>query len=192
MGNRELLLDAAKRCLYDKGYTRTTARDVATAAGVSLAAIGYHYGTKEALLDAALRQALEEWGDDLIRVLSDEHDETAVPADRFAAAWDKVIASFTRTAPLWAVQFEIIASIDRAPEMRSAFAEANSHARLALVELFKLTVPAERQEAAGTLLQAVLGGLAAQWLVDPDSAPTGEELVEALRSISESLTTPAA
>jgi AcrR family transcriptional regulator len=42
VGNREQLLEAAKRCLYEKGYSRTTARDIATAANVSLAAIGYH------------------------------------------------------------------------------------------------------------------------------------------------------
>ncbi|MGH4006514.1 MAG: TetR family transcriptional regulator, partial [Pseudonocardiaceae bacterium] len=44
MGNREDLLAGAKRCLYEKGYGRTTARDIAAAAGgVSLAAIGYHF-----------------------------------------------------------------------------------------------------------------------------------------------------
>ncbi|MET1071471.1 MAG: TetR family transcriptional regulator, partial [Umezawaea sp.] len=34
MGNREDLLVGAKRCLLDKGYARTTARDIATEAGV--------------------------------------------------------------------------------------------------------------------------------------------------------------
>ena len=57
MGNREALLEAAKRCLYTKGYMRTTARDVAATAGVSLAAIGYHYRSLEALLDLALIEA---------------------------------------------------------------------------------------------------------------------------------------
>jgi hypothetical protein len=39
MGNRDALLSAAKKCLLEKGYNRTTARDIASAAGVSLAAI---------------------------------------------------------------------------------------------------------------------------------------------------------
>ena len=58
MGNREQLLDGALACLYDKGYARTTARDIASAAGVSLAAIGYHFGTTEVLLNAALLRAM--------------------------------------------------------------------------------------------------------------------------------------
>ncbi|GAA5003457.1 hypothetical protein GCM10025734_40840 [Kitasatospora paranensis] len=67
MGNREDLLAGAKRCLYEKGYGRTTARDIASAAGVSLAAIGYHYGSKEALLTQATIQALGEWGTRSVR-----------------------------------------------------------------------------------------------------------------------------
>ena len=57
-GNREALLDAAKRCLFEKGYANTTARDIATSAGTSLAAIGYHYGSTEALLNAAMIEAM--------------------------------------------------------------------------------------------------------------------------------------
>ena len=34
MGNREDLLAGAKKCLYEKGYARTTARDIASAADV--------------------------------------------------------------------------------------------------------------------------------------------------------------
>ncbi|MGH3648185.1 MAG: TetR/AcrR family transcriptional regulator, partial [Micromonosporaceae bacterium] len=51
MGNREALLEGAKRCFHEKGYARTTARDIAQASGVSLAAIGYHFGSKEALMN---------------------------------------------------------------------------------------------------------------------------------------------
>ena len=43
MGNREALLLGAKCCLLEKGLARTTARDIGGAAGVSLAAIGYHF-----------------------------------------------------------------------------------------------------------------------------------------------------
>ncbi|MGC2657956.1 MAG: helix-turn-helix domain-containing protein, partial [Bryobacteraceae bacterium] len=61
MGNRDALLLAAKSCLLEKGYLRTTARDIASSAGVSLAAIGYHFSSKEALLTEALLLAFEDW-----------------------------------------------------------------------------------------------------------------------------------
>ena len=41
MGHREDLLEGAKRCLYEKGYARTTARDIVAASGTNLASIGY-------------------------------------------------------------------------------------------------------------------------------------------------------
>ncbi|WP_336216626.1 TetR/AcrR family transcriptional regulator [Nonomuraea sp. LPB2021202275-12-8] len=170
MGNREDLLDGAKRCLYVKGYSRTTARDIATAAGVSLAAIGYHYGTKEALLNEALVEAMREWGDDLGRVLAEPGD--------FETTWGKVIDSFARSRPLWAIQFELVAHMERTPELRESFVDAGRQARLGLAELF-----GSDSERVGAVVQTVLGGLAAQWLVDPDGAPTPAELLYGLRTL---------
>ena len=53
MGHREDLLEGAKRCLLEKGFVRTTARDIVTESGTNLASIGYHYGSKDALLAQA-------------------------------------------------------------------------------------------------------------------------------------------
>lgn len=177
MGNREDLLAGALRCLYEKGYARTTARDITSAAGVSLAAIGYHYGTKDALLNAALYQALEEWSDDLGKALAARPDAT--PAERFEETWTQVIKSFAANHRLWAVQFELLAFLDTKPDLKAAFAEANHQARQGLAELFG--VPGE---AAGAVFQALIGGLAAQWLVDPNSPPSGQELRKAIQAIA--------
>ncbi|MFI5952614.1 TetR/AcrR family transcriptional regulator [Cryptosporangium sp. NPDC051539] len=181
MGNREDLLGAAKRCLEDKGYARTTARDVATAAGVSLAAIGYHYGSKEALLQAALRQALEEWGDDLSRRLASApvHDD---PAKRFAALWNRVVESFAANPSLWRVQFEVLAQ----PDLRALFGEAHREARLGLTEMFG-GAPEGEEARVGALYQALLSGLAAIWLADPAGTPDGDDLLAAIRAVASTL-----
>ncbi|MGW3364582.1 TetR/AcrR family transcriptional regulator [Streptosporangium canum] len=188
MGNREDLLAGAKRCLYAKGYARTTARDIAAASGVSLSAIGYHYGTKEALLNAALYQAMEEWGDDLSSILSAEAGPDATPADRFEAAWEGVIASFAANRPLWAIQFEIVAHSEQLPELRRTFSEANRQARLGLVELFGslgLAEDGQRDLLLGSFYQVLLSGVAAQWLLDPEGAPSGHDLLDAVRTVAE-------
>ena len=194
MGNREDLLAGAKRCLYEKGYARTTARDIAGAAGVSLAAIGYHYGTKEALLNTALLQALEEWGEELGRMLAVVEEPDLSPAERFETAWAQVLRSFAANHKLWSVQFEVLGRLDADPQLRETFAAANRGARLALADLFgDLGVPGaaqpseERALAVGTFYQAMLGGVATQWLVDPPTALTGAQLVQALRTLGPSL-----
>lgn len=191
MGNREDLLDAATRCLYDKGYGRTTARDIATGAGVSLAAIGYHYGSKEALLNAALRRALEAWGDDLAAEIAAARVE-GTPAERFAAAWSGVLGSFAANRALWSVQFELLGLIDRDPGLKELFTEASQEARLALVDLFGdggVGDDPPLRLALGALYQAMLAGTAAQWLADPDSPAPAADMVAALRAIGTSLTT---
>ncbi|MFF5171789.1 TetR family transcriptional regulator [Micromonospora sp. NPDC000089] len=183
MGNREDLLAGARRCLVEKGYAGTTARDVAAAAGTSLAAIGYHFRTTRALLDEALAEAMKEWGEELERTLDLDGDLTG--AERFEAAWSRIIDSFDRLRPLWAVQFELIGSMDRSPELRTAFAAANHQAWLGLAAIFHGLDPETDQARAlrlGAFYQALLGGLAAQSLVDPAAVPSAPELTAALRA----------
>lgn len=188
MGNREDLVAGARDCLYDKGYARTTARDIAAAAGVSLAAIGYHFGTKDALLNVALREAIEQWGEDLGRVLAGGAEPGTDPADRFARTWTRVVESFADSARLWAVQFELLAQLERVPELRAAFADSSRAARLALADLFGTPTPDEAAALqVGAFYQALLAGLAAQWLADPTDLPTGADLLTAVRHIARPL-----
>ena len=187
MGNREDLLAGAKRCLMEKGYSATTARDVAGAAGTSLAAIGYHFRTTRALLNEALVEAMAEWGEELQRALAEDAGPEATPEQRFEAAWERIIESFARLRPLWAVQFELIAQLDRAPELREAFAGVTRQARLGLAQVFHRLDPGLDESTAltlGAFHQALIGGVAAQWLVDPAAAPSARELTRALRVLA--------
>ena len=61
VSHRDRLLKGALECLKANGYARTTARDIAAAADANLASIGYHFGSKEALLNEALLRASEQW-----------------------------------------------------------------------------------------------------------------------------------
>lgn len=187
MGNRDALLDGATRCLYDKGYARTTARDIATTAGVSLAAIGYHFGSKEALLDAALERAIEEWGDDLARSLAARGPVDA-GAEAFQRAWTAVLDSLAESRPLWAIQFELIAHIERTPDLRRRFADATRRARLELAAIFGTATDDEASAVrVGTLYQALLVGVVGLWLVDPDDAPSAPDLLDAFRTVAAGL-----
>jgi AcrR family transcriptional regulator len=186
MGNREDLLAAAKRLLSEKGYARTTARDIAAASGVSLAAIGYHFGSKDALLNAARIEVIGEWWDELARTLTADLDPDADPMERFEAIWTRVIESFASQRMLWLASFEMLAQVDQAPEVRTVVADAQERARLGLAALFHRLDPAvDRQTAwaVGSLYLALLPGVMAQWLIDPDHAPSGRDLAEALRTI---------
>jgi AcrR family transcriptional regulator len=182
MGNREDLLAGARKVILERGVAKATARDIAAAAGVSLAAIGYHYGTKEQLLNAALYQALAEWGDDVGKAMAAATRPDATPAERFEETWTQVLRSFAANQRLWAVQFELLGFLDQNPELQAAFAEANHQAREGLAELFG--VPGA---TAGAVFQALIAGLATQWLVDPDSVLSGRDLRTAIQAIAASV-----
>lgn len=186
MGNREDLVAGAKRCLYEKGYTRTTARDIAAASGVSLAAIGYHFGSKEALLNAALLEAATEWGDELERALASVPASGGDPVERFEAIWTQVVELFATHRAMWAANFEIFAQLDHVPEMRQFFAEALQKARFGLAALFHNIDPSvdeDRARVVGSFYNALLNGVMGQWLIDPEHAPSGRDLADALRAI---------
>jgi AcrR family transcriptional regulator len=187
MGNREDLLAGAEECLYEKGYARTTARDIATRSGVSLAGIGYHFGTKEELLKQALRQALEKWGDAVETILTSDFP-TDDPVGRFTAVWSKVIESFPESARLWAIQFELLAVLEREPDLRLTYAADTRDVRIALATMFgSATADEEQTVRVGALYQALLVGLAAQYLGDPDSVPSGPDLLDAVRLVARDL-----
>jgi AcrR family transcriptional regulator len=55
---RERILDAAERLFMENGYEATSMRTITGAAEVNLAAVNYHFGSKEALLREVFRRRL--------------------------------------------------------------------------------------------------------------------------------------
>src|ERR1035437_9993624 len=51
---KEKILDTAERLIGEQGYAATSLRQVIAKAGVNLAAVHYHFGSKEDLLDAVV------------------------------------------------------------------------------------------------------------------------------------------
>lgn len=59
-GTRARVLLATIECLERYGIPGATVRRITEAAGVNIAAINYHFGSKDALLEAALSQTLRQ------------------------------------------------------------------------------------------------------------------------------------
>jgi AcrR family transcriptional regulator len=191
MGNREALLTAAKQCLLEKGYNRTTARDIASAAEVSLAAIGYHFSSKDALLTEALLLAFGEWDRDLQHALRTGVSAAVTPKERFEATWAKVIATFETHRPLWIANFEIFTQMVSQPTTREFLAGNLPTARTGLAAMFlnqeESSISEHTSKTIGTFLHVLLSGLIVQWLIDPGSALSAKDLTEALRSTAKGL-----
>jgi AcrR family transcriptional regulator len=195
VGNREALLAGARKCLAEKGYARTTARDIAAAAGVSLAAIGYHFGTTEALLNEAVFQAIGEWGDHLGRILAEQARQDSGGLAQFEALWTRVIESFPDHRGALAASYEIMVRAEKSPEVRQRLAAVLAEGRNGLAQLFggvDVVDDPERARRVGALYYTILSGLLTQWLVDPDTTPSGRDLAAALDDVLGTVKRPSA
>jgi len=196
MGNREDLVAGAKRCLIEKGYARTTARDIAAASGVSLAAIGYHFGSKEALMNQAIYEFVGEWSEEVERALSAEGAQDGEPLKRFESIMGRTIDSFSGPARgMWAAQLELLGPMEHNEALRTYLAQVQGVAAAGLAELFLGLAPARDPEAvrtAGSLLHAMFIGIIVKWFMDPEQALSARELAEGMRIVAERMTGSAA
>ena len=85
---RDALLEAAKAVLRERGYAALSTREVATAAGVPLSQIHYHFGSKQGLvlalfeyLDAQLLERQQALFNDPSLSLADQWDRACAYLD---------------------------------------------------------------------------------------------------------------
>ncbi len=179
--HRELLLDAARRCLEEKGYARTTARDLVAASGTNLASIGYHFGSKEALLNEAIATAFVEWTDEVNRAVRETPADA--PLVRLLEGWREMLSRTEANRPLIVANLEAMAQVSRSPELRERMAAAYEECRARIAEVVRESLPDDGSVDAGAVASfiiAVVDGITLQHMADPQRAPDGDQLVDAL------------
>ncbi len=70
------ILDTAVELFAEKGFEHASVRDITQAAGVNLAAINYHFGSRDALIHAVAERYLTPLCQDLERQLDDHEAST--------------------------------------------------------------------------------------------------------------------
>ena len=74
---RERILDAAERLFMAHGYEGTSMRQITGEAAVNLAAVNYHFGSKESLMQEVFRRRLDWLNEERMRVLGEMETEAA-------------------------------------------------------------------------------------------------------------------
>jgi AcrR family transcriptional regulator len=188
MSHREDLLAGAVQCLREKGYARTTARDIVAVSGTNLASIGYHYGSTQALLNAAVMKAMDEFGAEVGRMMAEEDDGSL--EERLERFWSHVIDSFRTNAGTWMATFDAFIVARHEPEVRDAIATGMEDGRMLWASaLFGEDADQETLRAVGSLFQGLISGILVQWLIDPDRAPSAADLVLALQAVTSRINT---
>ncbi|MFE1026422.1 TetR/AcrR family transcriptional regulator [Streptomyces sp. NPDC058818] len=188
MGHREDLLEGAKRCLLAKGFVRTTARDIVKESGTNLASIGYHYGSKDALLAQAYVAMVENMSE----AFDGEIEGEPGSLERFTSVWSNIIGTMRRPGSMWRLSMEVVAMGDQLPEVRDHLARAQRDGSRGFVALFtgarEEDVPEEVVDTLGTFYTTLMMGVMAQWTFDPKSAPEADQLTDGLRQVVKAAT----
>jgi len=186
MGNREDLLAGARQVILEHGVAKATAREIANAAGVSLAAIGYHFGSKEQLITEALMQSLGSGIGDAMETVVAEHAGESL-LEGFAALWNRMPGVFAANREALLASLEnavrVLRDTDTGPELASAAGQGYE----GIAEQLRNARPDldDADIAAVAKLDYVLvQSLGILWLLSPDALPTGDELARAVAVIA--------
>jgi AcrR family transcriptional regulator len=185
--HRERLLHGALKCLREKGYAHTTARDIAAAANANLGSIGYHFGSKEALLGEALNEGFRQWTQYVgSRALA---RDGATPLEHLHGFWSAAAEGLEEEPGLMLAFIEALPAAAHSPALRAQLADLIEEARQAMQVMIESAIPETKEDdprAVRTfvsLLIAIVDGLALQWIVDPERAPTEQDLADTVEAL---------
>src|SRR4051794_14413771 len=176
--HRDALLDAAKRLLREQGYARITARDLVAASGTNLASIGYHFGSKEALLNEAIGASFNEWNEHLLQAAMVDAD--AQPLERLMTSWRAMLGDFEAARPIFVAFLEALAQAERSPHLRAQLAGQYEGMRRDVGATISEVIGGEDGEVLASFVIAVCDGLLIQAFLDPERAPDAGRLEAAL------------
>ena len=188
MGHRERLMAGAKRCLDELGYARTTARDIAAASNANLARSPTTTAPRRPCSTPRCWRCSTA-GEPTSSALRPPRPATIRPRG-WSGAGHQVIDSFTAHRPMLLAAVEAQAQAEHMPEVREGIADAYERSRPQLgAEVYGIDSVADeaKSRAAGSIHMALIAGISQQWLVDPDRAPSGAEIVLGLRAVLERL-----
>lgn len=188
MGHREDLLEGAKRCLLEKGFVRTTARDIVKESGTNLASIGYHYGSKDALLAQAYVALAEGASDDWSAV--DELPGAPGSLERFRSVMAGITDSLGKPGSIWHLSIELVTMGDKMPVVREQLAQAQHEAGRGFIGMVMGEEPPADDPSVhtlGKLFSVLVLGLVAQHTFDADYSPSADELTEGLRLLLDAM-----
>jgi len=87
---KKKILDAAEELFAEDGFDATSIRAITARAGVNLAALNYHFGSKDAVVDAVFERRIGPLNRERIRLLNEVEERTA----NREVALEEVLAAF--------------------------------------------------------------------------------------------------
>ncbi|WP_328387382.1 TetR/AcrR family transcriptional regulator [Nocardia sp. NBC_00416] len=196
MGNREALLAGARKALLERGLAKVTARDIAKAAGVSLAAIGYHFGSKDRLITEALAEATGQGlGDVFDNRLREAAEGRSLP-ESVAPTWNGMLDAIRAHKEDLLLSLENAVRVARSEDSQQFIAEAVDGGVNELAQILRAADPpltAADAHAVAKLYFTLLQGMTLLWFMAPAAdLIDGDDLARAVAALAPNRTEPKA
>jgi AcrR family transcriptional regulator len=167
---RERLVLATRDAIRDVGLPATTAREITGRASANLAAIPYHFGSKDALVTEALVADAREMLAPVLELLGSDRP----PAERATAAVAMLTELFDRSRQDVPVFLAAVATAPHSPDVRAGLGDLWAELRRGLAadiasqaEAGQLPLWVEPSAMAGMIL-AVVNGVLVSSVIDRD------------------------
>lgn len=163
---RERILDSAEYLLAEHGYDQVSVRDITGHAGVNLALVTYHFGSKERLLELALHRRAEVLNRDRQEALraAMARPEPTVP-DVMSAFVEPFLRRSWGTHEGWRNYCRLITTISPTGRWHHLMAKLfDDNARIFIEALMEVTRSANKEAATraflfcvGTMMSSIQG-----------------------------------
>ena len=163
---RRRLLEAALKLVAERGEDAVTLRDITSGAQANVAAVSYHFGSKDALVTAAVEHALRRvlaQQRDTIRGLGEGATLHGIAVTLAAPAIDAIAGDSPENQAV--LRIAARASVDLTDDPPEWLAELRSERRSAIVDALRHPLPglqaevlAFRSECATAILYSALTG----------------------------------
>ncbi len=180
---KAVLLDKAERLFMEKGVRGTSIRELSKAAGVNVAAVNYHFGSKEGLVKAVIARRLRPINDARLKKLSAIKTQYQKSGHRPTVR--EVVKAFVgpafeylgkgNTQARYFLAFIARIMADPDPHVRKLFFEEMKEVAALFWEVLKLSLPHLSEEKLYWRLQFLLGAMmkSLPWPGRADLLPPG-------------------
>jgi AcrR family transcriptional regulator len=173
----ERLIEAAERLVTERDG-EPSLRDITLAAGANVAAVNYHFGSKDALLDAVIERALTEHAREQLAELEAVAASQPPPGiDEIVRAWiSPYLVAFVNGRPTLMTRVVAKATSGGSLSLRRKLTAASSKGRTRILELLSDRLPGVSMEELDFRISLAGNVIAEIFARCFDDASSGENL----------------
>lgn len=139
------ILDAAERCFAEGGFDGVSLRTITEVAGVDLALVNYHFGTKDNLLHEVIARRARIVHDDRVRALEMARRDAGAQSPSVEAIATAFLEPLLRRLldgdPGWHHYGHLVSQLDVSPKFTGITSDVLDHTALHFINALRLALP---------------------------------------------------